>query len=650
MSGGNYPGPPPKGTPKLQSFPVRVDWGSLRLFSTACAMTAMTSTDVPHVGNSHQPLLKWWLAAALALAAAVFGFYGLWIYDLAYEERADFWSVAYHTLQLFVLHAPHLEHAVPWQLNLGRWLAAVVVLGAIARGLLMVFQSECRLLWNRCRRGHIVVCGLGRLGMQLAQEFRRDGRRVVAIESSGSAGQIAMAQDAGVAVITGDACSADTLRRAGVGRASKIIAVCGDEQRNVAVAATVGALVGPRRGEESLECWLFITDARLRRTFQQNGLFPHTGRHYRVNVRGLDLFELAARQVLRKVPLDDERIKPDDATIVHLVIVGFGSMGRQLALQAARIGHFANFRKLGVTVVEEAASARTREFRDRHPKISEVCDFTSIDIRPGESTRDAVARALANRSGEKVLTTVAACWDSHDSGRGGESDFFEGLERDDSTNLSLALTLARDHGGHIQVLVSQTRRQGFGALFPVDGRGEAIGPRMHPFGMLEDTCSLEALLHEREDAIAKELHRDYYEKQLEGGKKPGDRPALVPWEQLLEPFKDSNRRAADHIRVKMRAIGYRVDDLRRDQPRITAFDDRQVELLARMEHESWCAEWLLQNYSHGPGERDDVKKTQPYLLPWEKLNPGVQQWDRAQVRAIPEALRRADYGVYPQVR
>jgi voltage-gated potassium channel Kch len=609
-------------------------------------MTSLKPTTESHHGKSWE----WWLAALAASVAAGFGAYGLWIYEVTYGERADIWSVAYHTLQLFILHAPHLEHPVPWELNLGRWLSAVIVLGALARGLLTVFRSECRLLWARMRRGHVVICGLGRLGMQLAREFRGSGWRVVAIEADGSPGQIAAAQEAGVAVITGDACISSTLERAAVTRASKVIAVCDDVQKNVAISARVGELlVGPR---SSVECWMFISDPTLRQVFQQEYIFPNTGEHYKVNVRGLDLFELASRQVLRKAPIDYERIKSTDPTVVHLVVVGFGSMGTQLALQSAKIAHFANFRKPRVTVVEREGSTRADNFLARHPKFNQICDFSLRWFSPQEGQPDpnTVIHALPLAE-QNELITVAVCWDSDPRDlREDGADFFRRLDRDDATNLSLALSLARSPATAPQIYVFQTRRVGFGALFPIEGRGQAVGHRVHAFGMLEDTCSLEALLHEREDSIAKVLHNDYYEKQIKQGRKPGDRPALFPWDRLPERFRDSNRRAADHIRVKMRALGYRIDEKRKDQPSITSFEGEQIELLARMEHESWCAEWLLQNYSYAPGERDDVAKTQPYLVAWDKLDKSVQDWDYSQVRAIPNALIQAGYGIYSQVR
>jgi hypothetical protein len=615
-------------------------------------MTSQASHEKPHPDPLNQQALEWWLGILGGLAAAGFGAYGLWLYEVANREPVEFGSIAYHTLQLFALHAPHLEHPVPWQLNAGRWLAALVVLGAIARGLATIFWSECRLFWARFRGRHTVVCGLGRMGMQLATEFRRQNVPVVAIDASGGADQIAEAYHSGVAVIKGDACSPKILRAAAIDKASRIIAACDDDQKNVAIAAKVGELLKKKPGSRPIECWLFISDPRLQEVLRQDGLFPHTGDRYQVNVRGLDYFELVARRVMRMAPLDFDRIRHDDATLVHLVICGFGSMGQHLALQAARIGHFANFRKLRITILEQTGSLRPESFLLRYPKFKEICDFNvvPIELTDGQFDPETATRAIPSGGGEKELVTVAACWESAGRRINDEMDFFQALAHDDPANLSFALALARDRSRRPQGLVFQTRKAGFGALFPIEGRGKAIGPRLFPFGMLEDTWSVEMLLHEREDRIAKALHEDYYEKQLARGKKPGDRPALFPWEQLHERFRESNRRAADHIGVKLSAIGYVASKVRDDFPALSSFNEDQVDLLARMEHESWRAEWLLQGYTYGPGERDDVAKTQPYLVDWDQLPDDVKKWDDEQVKAIPEALRRVGCGIYPQGR
>jgi hypothetical protein len=598
-----------------------------------------------------------WIPVGLGTAGVICSLVGHYQYDSRDGHTPDVWSITYHTLQLFVLHSPDLDRPIPCWLHAGRWLVALAVLLLVGHALFRVFRSECLLALARWRRGHIVICGLGRLGVKLAEEFRRDGRAVVAIEATASADSAADAAAAGFAVITGDARNPRDLSLAAVERAQHLIAVCDDEQTNVAIAAAVGNLIASsanRRSEPTaLECWIFIADSQLRQTFQlqRKPVFPHIGKNFRVNVRGLDLFELAARNVFKDRPLDFEHIGRGDPTVVHLIIVGFGPMGQNLALQAAKIGHFANSKKLKVTVVEAEQNRAIVEFQKQYPTFSEVCDLNIVALSVQDPDFVPNLKALLPQKTEtKELVTMVFCWDTSTESATSEGEMFRQLERDDATNLRLAFRSAEKLPDDLRFLVFQTRKNGYGSLFSIDARGEAIGTRMEAFGLVDEMYSIETLLREADDAIAKALHEIFYENQIKEGHAPGSRPALYPWDELREHFKESNRQAADHIPVKLRAIGYRMDRLRSDRPPEPSLEKKdQVELLAEMEHERWCSEKLLSGYKYGE-KRDEEAKIQPSLVSWDKLTDGVQEYDRQQVRGIPAALKRAGYGIYSQVQ
>ena len=111
--------------------------------------------------HSHRVRWGWWVLVALGVCGAALGAYGMYDYEETHLHHSDWSNVGYHTLQLFALHGPHLEHAVPWQLHAGRWLTAVVVLAAVVRGLMRVFRFESWLRLSRFRKDHIVICGIG---------------------------------------------------------------------------------------------------------------------------------------------------------------------------------------------------------------------------------------------------------------------------------------------------------------------------------------------------------------------------------------------------------------------------------------------------------------------------------------------------------
>jgi hypothetical protein len=109
--------------------------------------------------------------------------------------------------------------------------------------------------------------------------------------------------------------------------------------------------------------------------------------------------------------------------------------------------------------------------------------------------------------------------------------------------------------------------------------------------MIEDVFDWDVLLRESEDMLARALHEDYRARRLEDGDSPDQHPV---WDELSDDFKDSNRQAADHIPIKLRALGYHEEPLRKDKARLVRFEEpHEVDLLAKMEHARWCAERYL---------------------------------------------------------
>lgn len=84
--------------------------------------------------------------------------------------------------------------------------------------------------------GHVVVCGLDRLGYRVTQEVLRYGQEVVGtrIDSDGRA--IEGAKDLGVPVLICDARRQENLLKAGVMRADAIIPCIDDELTNLDIA------------------------------------------------------------------------------------------------------------------------------------------------------------------------------------------------------------------------------------------------------------------------------------------------------------------------------------------------------------------------------------------------------------------------------
>ena len=89
-------------------------------------------------------------------------------------------------------------------------------------------------------KGHVVVCGFGRLGTALARTLNASSAGFVVLEES--AERAAEAQAQGYLCVTGDATSEESLRAAGVERAHALATVLSNDALNVFITLSARAL------------------------------------------------------------------------------------------------------------------------------------------------------------------------------------------------------------------------------------------------------------------------------------------------------------------------------------------------------------------------------------------------------------------------
>jgi len=167
-----------------------------------------------------------------------------------------------------------------------------------------------------------------------------------------------------------------------------------------------------------------------------------------------------------------------------------------------------------------------------------------------------------------------------------------------------------------------------------------VDPELFQLLMVQDV-----LFERMVEPLAEAIHREYLAHVKAGTGVPP--PTAVPWADLTEEFRDSNRNQAREIQEKLRTVNCGIMPKAMGVARVvTAFTDEQVELLSRMEHDRWMAEKLQNGWVAGT-PRDDDKKIHPDLVPWEVLPEQEKEKDRNSVRTIPYLLREAGFGIYP---
>jgi Trk K+ transport system NAD-binding subunit len=179
----------------------------------------------------------------LVFAAIWFGFFPL-IFVFRYPEPISF-GKALHHVYFLLFGQPGLEYVDDWLLEPLNLLIpplglAVVVDGVVRFSHLFSARKRADREWievlAESLKGHVIICGAGRVGYRVAQELVRLGRDVVVVEKRADAPFAQVLRDLGVAVLIDDIRSPGALERVNVRAADAVICATDDDLANLNVA------------------------------------------------------------------------------------------------------------------------------------------------------------------------------------------------------------------------------------------------------------------------------------------------------------------------------------------------------------------------------------------------------------------------------
>jgi len=585
--------------------------------STAASMDATGKGGRPcpvalrHWLREHQ----WPIIGLAWIATLSLGFIGFDRHFAALGESRSTWEAVYRSLQLFVMECEQPSPATIWQFEVARFLAPLVAGYTALQGLALLFSEQLARLGSRFARGHIVVCGLGDKGSRLALAFRDEGRRIIAVEADPDNPNAPSCREQGVTVLTGDAAMQEVLRSANVAAASHLFAVCGDDGVNAEIAVHARSVSAGRKSGV-LSCHAHIVDLALCRLLREQSLSSPSSAAFRLEF--FNTYESGARALLAAQPLT-----ADDEGRAHLLIVGLGDLGEALVLEAARAWRDASFDgRLLVSVIDRVADERVASLRTRFPRLDGVCRIVPLqmDVR---SARFEAGEFIEGDGGPAIAAAFVCL-------------------RSDALSITSALSLRRrclDRGRAIPIVARVTERGGLQTLLSECGGVVA-------FPLLDETCRPDLLLRGFNETMAQAMHEDYLRHELAKGHALGSRSALHPWDALDEHWREANRAQADHLADLLAAFGYRIGPLTDWEAERFEFSEDEIEGMARMEHERWCAERRGQGYRWG-AERDDRRKRHPDLVGWDELSEDAREKDRVMIRDLPAFLAKAGFQVEP---
>ena len=336
-------------------------------------------------------------------------------------------------------------------------------------------------------------------------------------------------------------------------------------------------------------------------------------------------------------PLDYIPITSKDSDkFIHLIVIGMSQMGQAMALQAAHIAHFPNYKKVKtkITFIDSNGKEEMNEFKQKCGELFKVSHSTFIDA-------DAWLEAELNKKDgkdvnhEKMFTTeyhiaddykhLVAEEDKDKDFIDVEWEFIKGHDHnpvvqrrlskyieDENAIITVAVCLNITHmslrsamslpkkyyENNIPILVQQRKTSTMvstlnGEGFDNDHRQNLLYKNIQPFGMVTECYDLHMVSSVE---ICKRISYIYdhfftYDNlavQIDMTK------ANQIWDNTVISKRWSNIFAAASIPTKLRCIG--IDWDINDPCDLDDLTEDQVSLLAEIEHNRWNIEELLLGY------------------------------------------------------
>jgi hypothetical protein len=538
-------------------------------------------------------------------------------------EDYGFLDSFYRAITLFTFGGA-VDPPLPATLQIARIIAPLLTGYAALGAVLVLFRDRARAVgvWA-CFDEHVIVAGLGARGARLAAALRAADVPVVIIERDRGNAEIEIAQAQGSIVVSGDAGDPAVLRRAGLDRASHLVVLCGSDGTNVDVAAVTGQEF--QRQGRRLPTFVHVDDVALWHVLSTDA--AHFNPYTAVRLELFNVYGLASRLMFeRHQPF--AFADPSGSRRPHVLVVGLEGVGEQLVLHVARFWQAsdpASDELLRITLAGDHAMDNLACLHERYPALERVC---TVDARHGGIGSDWFQRggAATSDTGECDVTYAYVCLD------------------DESSALSAALALHAAPGGlDVPVVVAlDDDAKGVAAILAGEtGRFGAI----KPFGVLTSALSPTLLVSGTNELIARAKHLEYLAHERAKGVTVADNPLLVPWDELVGRYAESNRQFADSVGEKLKDAGCVVVPMPLRDDKIAPFElaADMIEHLAEREHERWMTAMIDDGWRHG--ERSDTLKTHPDLRPWDELDEDARDKDRNPIRQLPRILELTGFRI-----
>ncbi|SHN32525.1 NAD-binding protein [Chitinophaga sp. CF418] len=546
--------------------------------------------------------------------------------------------------------------------------AFLLAIGSNNKNLLRFF------FWKIFSKDRIcLITGLNSITYLLAITLKKEHQKVMIIDKAPDPNLKTEAAKRGIRVVNGSPQSSTFLRRNRAANAHTVYLLEESDADNIRTLQELDQLWA--RQSQRKHCYVHLKDDRAAEFVGK--LNPLSGR---VVVRRLNFHEIISRKLLIRYPIYRE--SQDAWKPTEILLFGFGDMGKQLLITLLHTIQLNKDHHVNITVFAEDAVTAEAAFYRQYPCLwynphgnllyeapytreirreifpKDRITFKELPVSDASYYNDEVmVRALR----EENIITAYFCLE--DALRG--AAYLHGF---------LGKIALRNFNMQIFSYCNLADESEFENISHMLNRQLPYTPVIL-FGQLVDECRALAKGNATIDDLPALINLWYASMRDKTYWKEHPKEIMQlardEWETLSYTYKESNRRAADHIWVKLRYTAY---SLQRIKQALTADDTSAIlfeyfsmeanpasrplfELLSKAEQHRWCAEKLLNGFlplQDYDSSKEDVEtrikrwnseraykalyqsqKLHIDLVPYDKLSDVEKSKDRSQINGIP---------------
>ena len=556
------------------------------------------------------------------------------VYGFSTENYRQDYSVLnsiYSTIRLFTLDTDQVFNEeglkyvnYPLTIEIARWSAVAYIMSTILKLVMNFFDQSVQKFIYRLFGNHIVIFGLNKKTEILAKSLlkkKKKKHKVLIIQENNDWNSEEL-KEKGAIILKGNLLEESTFKKAAIHKAKYLIALHDKDAVSLDIIHSVHQFLKVR-GNRTIPFYIQQNHYLTQSLFDSIEEKVSNTKGTNLELHPVSLHSLIARQLLDKHPLYlgyEERAKDPNGNPFHLLFIGFGLTGQQIAIQAIQRAHFKNNQPLHITVVDREARKIEQQWLETIPRLNDCVkvNFIKKDIE------DHNIGNYINEHNTKV-THIYICLDQD------EQDTIQGIRLHQQTK-------------EIPIFIKLQGSQHFANWLHEDSNFT----HLYRFGAWEEVLTEEMVINEELDEMAKKVH-EFYLNSRPGGK---------PWTKLSLFLKNSNRAQVDHLETKLFLLGLSITDT--DSHNLLEDDDFQekissefeLDMLAKIEHQRWNVFHFMNGWDTLPidqfegNHRDTSKKLHGCLVPWEELpkvseKAGYNFWndDRNTVKSMNKLVR-----------